>query len=38
MRNVPSKACVGLLAVLIGLNLRPIMAAIGPLLGSRTLA
>ncbi|WP_462401616.1 MFS transporter [Pseudomonas sp. Marseille-QA0332] len=33
MRNVPSKACVGLLAVLIGLNLRPIMAAIGPLLG-----
>lgn len=34
MRNVPSKACVGLLAVLIGLNLRPIMAAIGPLLGT----
>lgn len=34
MSNVPSKACVGLLAVLIGLNLRPIMAAIGPLLGT----
>ncbi|WP_085674214.1 MULTISPECIES: MFS transporter [unclassified Pseudomonas] len=34
MRNLPNKACVGLLAVLIGLNLRPIMAAIGPLLGT----
>ncbi|WP_280043943.1 MFS transporter [Pseudomonas sp. Hg5Tf] len=32
MPNIPSKACVGLLAVLIGLNLRPIMASIGPLL------
>jgi CP family cyanate transporter-like MFS transporter len=34
MRNVPSKACVGLLAALVGLNLRPLMAAIGPLLGT----
>ncbi|MDF0732064.1 MFS transporter [Pseudomonas entomophila] len=28
----PSKACVVLLAVLVGINLRPIMASIGPLL------
>lgn len=34
MRDLPSKAGVGLLALLIGLNLRPIMAAIGPLLGT----
>lgn len=34
MKTLPSKACVGLLALLIGLNLRPIMAAIGPLLGT----
>jgi CP family cyanate transporter-like MFS transporter len=34
MRDLPSKACIGLLAMLIGLNLRPIMAAIGPLLGT----
>lgn len=34
-RNVrPSKALIALLAVLVGINLRPIMAAIGPLLGT----
>ena len=32
MTDTPNKACVGLLAILIGLNLRPVMAAIGPLL------
>ena len=28
-----SKTMIGILAVLVGINLRPIMAAIGPLLG-----
>ncbi|MGH8438063.1 MAG: MFS transporter [Pseudomonas sp.] len=32
MHNIPSKVCVVLLAVLVGINLRPIMAAVGPLL------
>lgn len=32
MRDTPTKACVVLLAVLVGINLRPIMASVGPLL------
>ncbi|WP_342648916.1 MFS transporter [Pseudomonas sp. REB1044] len=32
MGDTPSKACVVVLALLVGINLRPIMAAIGPLL------
>ncbi len=32
MGDTPSKACVVVLALLVGINLRPIMASIGPLL------
>lgn len=33
-KGAPSKTLIALLAVLVGINLRPIMAAIGPLLGT----
>jgi CP family cyanate transporter-like MFS transporter len=33
-KGAPSKTSIALLAVLVGINLRPIMAAIGPLLGT----